>query len=296
MNIYPIHTLIAELSKQLQLCSPPQEAAAQEAWWLLEKLTDTKKTILLASGSINLSDQQQATLNAWVKQRVIEKKPLQYILGTVPFCDLEIIVQPPILIPRPETEEWVAWLIDKLAVVKDRKFKILDLCTGSGCIALALGKAFANATVIGIDINPEAIALAQKNREHNAITNVTFMLSNLDNGLDASDKFDLIVSNPPYLTDQEYDQLEPGVKQWEDQYALVAPDDGLDFYNRIARLAPFRLSSQSVFFGYGLPSVIVEVGSHTESVKSVFEKCGFGDVRLHRDMQGVGRWVEAYLT
>ena len=296
MKIYPIHNLIAELSKQLEVCCKPYEAAVQEAWWLLEKLTKTTKPMLFALGSIQLSDEQQTTLDAWVSQRVVEKKPLQYILGSVPFCDLEIIVQPPILIPRPETEEWVTWLIDDLKLVKNNPLKILDLCTGSGCIALALGKAFPQSMVVGIDINPLSIALAQKNKEHNAITNVTFLLSDLDRELDPSDRFDLIVSNPPYLTGQEYDQLEPEVKQWEDQYALVAPDDGLNFYKRIAQLAPLRLNKSTNFVGYGLPRVVVEVGSHIEPVKSAFERCNLRDIRSYRDMQGVMRWVVAYLT
>lgn len=295
-RLYPIDQLLVELSERLLPCCLRPEVARQEAWWLLEKLTGKSKGSLIGLRVVQLSDQQHAELEQWVDQRVHEKKPLQYILGTVPFCDLEIIVQPPILIPRPETEEWVTWLIDQLMVIKNHQLKILDLCTGSGCIALALAKAFPQAIVVGIDINPQAIALAQKNKEHNALSNVTFMLSDLDQALDQSESFDVIVSNPPYLTPPEYDQLAPEVKEWEDQYALVAPDDGLSFYYRIAQLAPLRLNKSTMMLQNHLPRLVMELGTHSEPVKSKLEQCGFGDVRLHHDMQGVIRWIAAYLT
>ena len=91
----------------------------------------------------------------------------------------EIFVEPPILIPRPETEQLTSWLIEKLKKVKNEKLNILDLCSGSGCISLALASALPNAFIVGADINPQAITLAQKNKKHNKIENATFIQSDL---------------------------------------------------------------------------------------------------------------------
>lgn len=284
--------LINAVRDELLPCVGSIQEATQEAWWLLEKLLDETKLSLLTSEVVELSSQQLAILNRWVNDRVQKKKPLQYILGSVPFCDLEILVEPPILIPRPETEEWVTWLIDQLAQAQEKPLKILDLCTGSGCIALALAQALPQATVIGIDINPQAIELAEKNKAHNRISNVTFMLSDLDQVLTQDMRFDLIVSNPPYLAQAEYDNLDPEVKQWEDVRALVAENDGLDFYRRIAQIAALRLAKNNVSF----PVIVLELGTVSEPIQEILKKAGFKGVSLHTDIQGKRRWIAAHLT
>jgi release factor glutamine methyltransferase len=295
-KLYPIQELVAALRTQLLPCCQQPEGARQEAWWMLEKLTGKSKGILMGQTLVQLSDDERATLDLWISHRVLQNKPLQYILGTVPFCDLEIIVQPPILIPRPETEEWVTWLIDQYKVLKNHELAILDLCTGSGCIALALAKAFPKATVVGIDINHDAIELAQKNKRHNAIDNVHFIVSDLYQALDPLESFDLIVSNPPYLTDQEYQQLMPDVKLWEDEQALVADEQGLAIYKRIASQARSHLDTTSILRSYDLAQIVAELGMHPEAVSRIFKNNDFGNIRLHKDMQGVARWIAAHLT
>ena len=151
------------------------EIPEQEAWWLVQKITSKNKSFLLLNRTIQLTSDQEITLFKWVNER-INKKPLQYILGSVPFCNLDILVKPPILIPRPETEEWSSDLIKKLPNIP---LNILDLCSGSGCITLALTKALPKARVIGLDIEQEAIDLALENKRHNDIHNVDFIKSDL---------------------------------------------------------------------------------------------------------------------
>ncbi len=290
-----ITTLIKELSAQLEARCAHKQAATQQAWWMLEKATGKSMTELLTHPEQTLSTTQQQALDDMLKLRIEHKKPLQYILGSVPFCGIEIMVEAPILIPRPETEEWVSWLIHELEPVKNKPLKILDLCTGSGCIALALAHALPQATVTGIDINPQAIALANKNKRAIGTNNITFIQSDMLTSLPPSSTFDIIVSNPPYITAEEHAQLEKDVSAWEDYAALVAPDEGLAFYKHIAQQARTHLIKQNTAAHFTVPRIVVEIGSKQSNVVSIFQQAGFSDVRLNHDMHGNPRWIAAYI-
>lgn len=270
--------------------------ATQEARWLLEGLFKKSWSDLMRHSFIDVSQDQQQQLDEWIRLRVDEHKPLQYILGSVPFADLDILVQSPILIPRPETEEWVVWLIDELKAVKNNPLTFLDMCTGSGCIALTLAHHFPRARVIGVDINPQAIQLAEKNKLHNKIQNVRFIQSDLFASLDSSMKFDCIVSNPPYITSIEYSTLDRGVVAWEDRQALVAGDNGLAFYKHISAKALSYLEKQSILNRYNMPRLVFELGTRPKETESVVLQSGFSKSSIFQDMQGVDRWLGAYLT
>ena len=149
----------------------------QEAWWLLEHITAQSREKLLTTNDISKTQIDQ--LDQILLQIRQDKKPLAYILGFVPFLSLKIKVAPPILIPRPETEEWVEKTIAMLQPIQDQPLKILDIGTGSGCIALALAHHLPNAKITAIDINPQAIALATENTKINNISNVNFLLLQL---------------------------------------------------------------------------------------------------------------------
>jgi release factor glutamine methyltransferase len=286
-----IHTLAAQLEP---VCTN-NTTAEQEVWWLLEKVTNKKKAFLLSHTELLLSAQQQDALASMIKQRVQDRKPLQYIIGSVPFCGLEITVEPPILIPRPETEEWVTWLIEQLAPMHNNALHILDLCTGSGCIALALAQSLPTATVTGIDINPQAIRLADKNKRLNNISNASFVQSDLFSGIDPKVSFDLIVSNPPYISTQEYTQLSPEVKQWEDHNALVAPQEGLAFYHAIAKHAKQYLAQQSPLTNTPCPRIVVELGTNAHSVQQIFSDANYKRTLVYNDLQGAFRWAGVWI-
>ena len=204
MNIYGITNLVKEVALQLIPRCVDQHNAEREAWWLLEKLTGQFEAELLADSMIILSEEQDEQLQNWINQRVHNKKPLQYILGSVPFCNLDILTASPILIPRPETEEITAWVIDLMKKNSVSAIEILDLCTGTGCIALSLAKAFPGLAVTGSDINVQAVMLAEKNKKLNNVTNINFLVSDLYGQIDSQKKFDLIISNPPYLSADSY--------------------------------------------------------------------------------------------
>lgn len=246
--------------------------AQQVLYWLLEKLLDKTQAQLITQNDLQLTSGQQEQLDEWIRQIVDEHKPLQYILGSVPFLDLDILVQPPILIPRPETEWWVNELIQKFSYLKNEPLKILDLCSGSGCIALTLAKYFVNSKVVAIDISKEACALIKKNITHNRVNNVTVIESDLFESFDSlrsfrmngrksekenekfahpelvegheRAKYDLIVSNPPYIPAENYQNLDLSVRMWEDRVALVAPDSDLSIIKRIIESAPKYLQKK----------------------------------------------------
>ena len=285
-DVLDLLDLIRKISKKLEACCNEKLYAEQETWWLLEKVTNKSKANLLASDNIDLSEQQQKQLAEWVSQRVEEQKPIAYILGSVPFCNLEIKVRPPILIPRPETEEWVSWLIEEIKKHNITTFTALDLCCGSGCIGLALAKAFPKSKILGIDINPQAIKLSNENKEFNKTGNIDFIESNLYQKLSPDFKCDLIVSNPPYLAKSELDDLSSEVKKWEDKKALVAGDHGMDFYHKILKDARKFLNPTDK----SLPNIILEVGPAQKEIASVFEKYNFHNFKQFKDLQGKLRW------
>ncbi len=288
-----IHELITQTAQKLEaICATPS-IAQQEAWWLVEKVTNAKKTDLLIAEEIELSTTQSQTLTKWLEERINQKKPLQYILGSAPFCGLEILCEPPILIPRPETEEWCTWLITRIkeSVPSSHTipFKILDLGAGSGCVALALAKAFPAATVISTDILPEAIKLAHKNKEHTKIENVTFIISDLFEAVEGK-TFDIIVSNPPYGTQEEWKTLSPEVTLWEDPDAFITDNEGLALYERIIARAKSFLKEPT----YDIPQLVLEIGEDQGSaLTELLKDAGFKAIEVHKDLEGKDRWVTA---
>ncbi|KAF9425476.1 hypothetical protein BGZ94_007496 [Podila epigama] len=276
------------------VCNQSQSHASQELRWLMqhvkevvtqaqakEKEGETGPTvgnvISGGRGRGSLTRREIELLQGFVDERVHGRKPLQYILGTQPFMDLEILTRPPTLIPRWETEEWTARLASTLSKESSlfhrasssgikSPFKVLDICTGSGCIPLGLASALPphSSHLWGVDIHPKAVQLAKDNALKNEAllrgNTVEFQQADLlsDSAIDrfrswttrpqdmlnqksigqiGTAGFDLVISNPPYIAHDEYDTLEPEVSQWEDPNALLADEEGLMFYPRIAQMA-----------------------------------------------------------
>lgn len=261
------------------------------AWLLVEHLTTMSKAKLLASSVIILSDEQEKKLEVWITDHVIHHKPLQYILGTVPFNDLTIFVESPLLIPRPETEEWSAIIADNLQKLKSKNLKILDLCCGTGCIALTLAKKNPLAEIFAVDIKQQAIVLSQKNASYNGIKNVNFFLSDLYSAVPAALKFDCIVANPPYISNKEWHTLDPAVRLWEDKKALIAEDEGYELLERIIEQAPDKLIFNQEFADLGLPQLIVEIGyRQAANIKNLMSTL-FKKVHVWKDLNGKERVV-----
>lgn len=249
----------------------------QQAWWLLEFVTDKTRT-QLQFGTEQLTPEQQQKLDAYIKEIAIDHKPLAYILGWVPFLDLKLLVTPPTLIPRPETENWVDELINTIRKVQTEHLTILDIGTGSGCIALSLAQAFPTSQVYAVDIAQSALELAQNNAQLNNISNITFLESDLFNNLPTDLKFDLIVSNPPYIDPTV--KLDKSVANWEDHGALFANNQGMHIIEKIIQQTKNHLKKNNEL-NYQL---VIEIDvSQGNIVKKLLENCGFDSVEIRKD-------------
>lgn len=301
MNI-KIEQIIKSIKQRIVSACKTEHEAEQQAWWMLEELTNKNQVDLLLKKQISLSGELEKILDEWIYQRVQEKKPLQYILGYVQFCNLKILVKPPTLIPRPETEEWCLWLIEKLKKVEYKKLNIIDLGSGSGCISLSLAKALKDSVVIGIDLDSKAIELAKENKKLNKIKNAFFIkydfYKNLTKKLKDEklfvDKFDLIVSNPPYIAEDEWKNLSDTVKNWEDKKALIAKNDGFEAFEKIISGAKKNLKKNKEFEQLKIPQLVLEIGKGQENgVIELLKSVDFKDIEVFCDINGIKRWVSA---
>lgn len=201
------------------------------------------------------------------------KRPLQYVLGFEEFYGYKFYVDESVLIPRSETELLVEKCIKLMDEIEEPK--ILDIGSGSGAISITLGKELPKSMVLGVDISEKALAVAKKNKAENNAANVKFIKSDVMKGVEYN-KFNLIVSNPPYIPDYEYEVLEEKVLKHEPKLALTAPDNGLYFYEEISKNAPYHL----VKGGY----LAFEIGyNQGEAVKKIMEKNDFLNVEVYYD-------------
>lgn len=288
---------IQSISQQLMPLYSSVEQQEQIAWWLLEFVTQKKRALLLIDDLFSLSDEQEKQLNKLISEHVQEHKPLQYIFGSVAFAGLTLAVRPPVHIPRPETEEWIIKLIEQLKKLPGQTIQILDMCSGSGCIALACAYHLPEATIVGADYSHDAITLSQENAKKNNIQNVSFYYSNLFEGVPKNYTFDLIVSNPPYVSQAEWEALSSSVRTWEDKYALVAKDEGYALLKEIIDSAPQWLSHNEYLKEQAIPQLVLEMSAYqTEVVAAYLEKNGWYDVRTEKDYAGLERIVQGRYT
>ena len=217
--------------------------------------------------------------------RLEKKEPLQYVLGKAWFGDLELKVNASVLIPRPETEELVHWLLE----TKDQKDKtVLDLCTGSGCIALALRKKGKWPSVSGLDVSVDALQVARENGEHLGL-NVDWLEADLlktDPGI--SGEWDVWVSNPPYVLLSEKAAIDPNVLNFEPHLALFVEDtDAVLFYRRILELGCRHLKPGGAVYFELNPLTVGEVAE-------AFSRLGYVNVEIRKDMFGKERMMRGF--
>lgn len=292
-NTTSLYTLIDAIAHRLQATYHDISLCKQYAWWMIEAITQTPKTTLLLQKTLTLTSMQAQQLEVWTHQQIEEHIPLQYLIGSVPFGNCTILVKPPILIPRPETEEWCYALITQLQLCLNNSLRILDLCTGSGCIAIALAKALPHATIYATDISSEALALAQQNAIYNKVQNITFIQSDLFDNL-AGLTFDIIIANPPYISADEWHMLDRSVRAWEDKRALIAPDQGTGILHNIIKQAPHYLKPHPKL-AKNIPHLVVEIG-HTQGhlVKNIFCNAQFQNAEIKKDSYDNDRIVVGF--
>ena len=230
-----------------------------------------------------LSPQELTDYRNLVRRR-IGHEPLQYILGKTEFMSLNFVVSPAVLIPRADTETLVEWVIESSR--SNKKKWILDIGTGSGNIAISLAHNLPESRVVGIDISKEALKIAAKNVKKHLPDNRVFLLQS-----DLFDRkfinifknrFDVIVSNPPYIKKEEFDLLDAEITKFEPPIALKDIKNNGFFYSRIAQITSHMLRQDGAVF--------VEMGyKHKDEIKSIFQNHKFTDLTTRHDLAGIDR-------
>lgn len=219
-----------------------------------------------------------------ILEQLKQEIPIQYILGTTSFYGLDFEVNHNVLIPRPETEELVDWIIKDSIALDTAGLKILDIGTGSGCIAISLSQNIENATVFALDVSENALVVAKKNAENNK-ADIHFMQRDILETDDLGMQFDIIVSNPPYVRDLEKAEIKKNVLDYEPHLALFVTDnDPLLFYRKIAALAKKNLSQNGKLY--------FEINQYLgNEMVSLLGGLGFEKIELRKDIYGNDRMI-----
>lgn len=249
-----------------------------DAFLLFEAVTGIRKTEFLLYPNKEIAE---PLVDRYLEllQRRKQHEPCQYIIGSCGFYGLDFLVNENVLIPRQDTEI----LVEKALQAAGENAGVLDLCTGSGAIAVAMKAVRPDLSVLAADISEDALAVARQNAERN-FCEISFIQSDLFSGIDPEKRFDLIVSNPPYVSEEEYETLMPEVKDFEPALALKAGSDGLDIYWRLVAEAPSHLKPGG--------ALAVEIGcSQGDAVSQLFRKAGFSACKVFKDYAGLDRVV-----
>ncbi|MDX1438696.1 MAG: peptide chain release factor N(5)-glutamine methyltransferase [Rubricoccaceae bacterium] len=264
------------------------EDARRNAEWILEDVLGLTRAELYAHGEVSITGREHEKAQSLVERR-LTREPIQYVLGHTDFCGLRLKVSPAVLIPRPETEQVVEKVLHTIESIKAPW--VLDVGTGSGAIAVAIKEKRPDAEVFACDISDAALEVAAENAAQLGL-DITFIHSDvLDPTFanDVSPAFDLVVSNPPYVPNNEHDTLQVEVRAYEPNIALFVPDDDpLRFYRALSNLAPALLKPRG--------SLVVEThADYGSEVVSLFKESGLVDVELSMDLSGHPRIVTGCL-
>lgn len=217
-------------------------------------------------------------------QRLQKHEPIQYIIGETEFFGLPFKVNPAVLIPRPETEELVQWIMDDASKKGKRDLNILDIGTGTGCIAISLARNLPDARVSAVDISEGALSTAKENAKLNGVE-ITFLQKDILNTESLEKKFDVIVSNPPYVRNLEKQDMQRNVLEFEPEKALyVRDEDPLIFYRKISELAKDALHPEGALYF----EINQYLGAETEAI---LKKKNF-QTQLKKDIFGVDRMLK----
>lgn len=252
---------------------------------LFSEIMNCGRLALYQNKSLPLGRSKSLLIASALKRRMAGE-PIQYILGKTEFMGLEFKVDENVLIPRPETEILVETVINLVHSSKFKVHSILDIGTGSGCIAVSLAKSIPNVSITAVDISEKAIEAAKQNALSNKVK-INFLVSDLfgSNKLRAGN-YELIVSNPPYIPGAEIASLQPEVRR-EPRIALDGGSDGLDFYRRITKSAPAYLKERGF--------LIIEIGfNQRKKIENIFQKSGnFEIIESIKDYNNLDRIIVA---
>ena len=248
------------------------------AFWCIHSISNLSRSEYLLSSNSTMSADTVSLYHS-VVSRLQKFEPLQYILGECEFYGLSLKVSPSCLIPRPETEELVHWIL------QHNFTKALDIGTGSACIPIALAK-HKDAQITALDISNDALSIARENATNNSV-NIHFIEHDIFNDIELKNSFDLIVSNPPYVLESEKILMKNNVLDYEPHLALfVSDNDALIYYKRIIDFSKVHLQKEGLLF--------LEINEQKSvEIKELLENNGFENVLIKKDIQGKNRMVKA---
>ncbi len=235
-----------------------------------------------------LSDDELAQFKLLLKRRLTHE-PIQYILGDTEFMGLKFAVDKRVLIPRADTEILVETVIEKINVdfAGEEVINILEIGTGSGCIAISLAKMLPNASIVSIDQSDEALQIASANAAANNVTDrTTFLTKDFLRDNEFSQKFHCIISNPPYISNEEYSLLDTEVREFEPKIALADGNDGLTFYHSIASRCKINLLNKGFI-------AVEHAYNQSDSVQNIFSNNSWKNIKSIKDYGGNYRCVIA---
>ena len=277
-----MHPLVRQIREALHGSYTDAEALSL-AKMLLVEVFDFSTLELYGGKDRGFSEKEQELLSDIVC-RLQNHEPIQYIIGRETFMGLVFDVNENVLIPRPETQELVNWILEDHR--SDEGCKILDIGTGSGCISVSLAHFMSGAEVEAWDISDGALDVARRNANQNEVK-VLFRKQNVFEALPSESFYDVIVSNPPYITEKEKVDMEANVLDWEPSIALFVPDtDPLLFYRKIAELGLDMLVAGGALY--------FEINrAYGEMTRTMLEDMGYNNVELRKDMFGNDRMIKA---
>ena len=263
----------------------PVEEVNSFFYMAIEHYLGLQRFILAMQPDYVVAKEEEASL--FLTINLLKKQvPIQYILGTAHFMGLDFSVSSNVLIPRPETEELISWILSETPL--DREVNILDIGTGSGCIAISLAKNLPNAKVFALDVSKDALLVAKKNADNNGVL-VTFLEHNILQEPNLQQKFDVIVSNPPYVRELEKKEMTANVLKHEPSLALFVSDkEPLTFYNAITNFAVKHLNENGKLYF----EINQYLGFETQEL---LEKQDFVTIELRKDMFGNDRMLRGQL-
>lgn len=259
------------------------ESARLDAEILLAHARGCRRIELYTRYAEVLTESERATMRDLVRRRA-NAEPVAYLVGFKEFYSLPFKVTPAVLIPRPETEMLVLETVEFAKERNGATLRMLDLCTGSGCIAVAAARNHRGFQVVATDVSTAALAVAAENAERNGVSErVTFLEGDLFEALPAGSRFDVIASNPPYVTTEEMGTLAKDIRAHEPALALEAGPDGFDCLRRIAEEAPGFLNPGGL--------LLVEMDPKQTSIFADWLRPRFADVSVLKDLGGEARVV-----
>ena len=262
------------------------ESARLNAELLLAEILNCKRLDLYLKFDQPLKENEVDIYREWISRRG-KFEPLQYIIGRVEFYGMQFKVTRDVLIPRSETEILVEEVIN---FAKDKSgLKILDIGTGSGNIPIALAKNLTNAEITSVDVSTKAIEVAKENALLNNVeTKVEFILSDINHLKIETGSFDIVVSNPPYISAEEYPTLQKEIVDYEPSIALTDSNDGLDFYRTIAEKSKSFLKKEGKIF--------FEIGKEQfDDVEKILMKNNYLNIKITKDYQQIERVISGEL-